>query len=286
MRVLFKKFVPRSLKDKIRNSLFYAHLRVNILKRPVRVWFFREPKFTNFGDELTVDIIERLFNKKSELVGIDDADLFAVGSILEIADREKSKKSYVWGSGFIHEGSSISNDNLIFKATRGCLSRRRLPSKYQRIAVGDPGLLSNLIYKDISESTDCIGVIPHYVDSGDEILKKARNDKRYKIISVRDTPDSVIKQITSCKIILSSSLHGLIVADSFGIPNMHMPISDKLTGGDYKFRDYYSSIDRDYQQFSKEDLYNRRKLDEIVDNYTPIAKLNKIQQDLIKSFPF
>lgn len=281
-----KKYIPQALKDKIKNSLLYAHIRVNILKKPIRIWFFREPGFLNFGDELTTDIIERLFNKKCELVNIDDADLYAVGSIVEIVDREKSKKSYVWGSGFISEGGSVVNDSIIFKATRGYYSRRSLPKKYQHIAVGDPGLLSNLIYKNLSTPTDCIGIIPHYNDSDSEILDKAKNNKHYKVISVRDTPENVIRELASCRVILSSSLHGLIVADSFGIPNMHMPISDKLAGGDYKFKDYYSSIDKDYQRFNKDDLYDERKIETVIDGYIPVAKLNKIQQDLIKSFPF
>lgn len=281
------KFIPRPIRVRIKNSLFYAHVRVNILKKPIRVWFFRESAFLNFGDELTTDIIERLFNKKSELTSIEEADLYAVGSIIEIIDREKSKKSYVWGSGFIFEGRSIVNRKNIFKATRGYHSRRALPKKYQHIPVGDPGLLSNLIYKDLGEPTDCIGIIPHYVDEDNEILDRARNDKKhYKIISVKDTPDNVIKQLTSCKVILSSSLHGLIVADSFGIPNIHMPMSNKLTGGLYKFKDYYSSIDRDYRQFNKDDLYDMSNIETVIDSHTPIAKLESIQQDLIKAFPF
>ena len=284
--VLTTKFIPRSLKDKIKNSLFYAHVRINIFKKPIKIWFFRELEFTNFGDELTVDIIERIFNKKSELTSVDAADLYAVGSIIEVIDHKKSKMSYVWGSGFIHKGGSVANDNLVFKATRGYHSRRALPEKYQHIAIGDPGLLSSLIYKDTGMPTDSIGIIPHYVDSDDEILDRAKNDKRYKIISVRDTPDDVIKQLTSCKMILSSSLHGLIVADSFGIPNMHMPISDKLTGGDYKFKDYYSSIDREYNQFSKKNLYDELELKKVIDSYAPIVNLEDIQNTLIKSFPF
>jgi len=283
---MFKKYFPRPLRDKIKNSLFYARVRVNVLKKPVRVWFFREPGFLNFGDELTTDIIERLFNKKCELVNIDDADLYAVGSIVEIIDREKSKKSYVWGSGFISEGGSVVNDSIIFKATRGYLSRRALPEKYHQIAVGDPGLLSNLIYKNLSAPTDCIGIVPHYNDSNSKILDRAKNDKRYKVISVRDTPENVVRQLTSCRIVLSSSLHGLIVADSFGIPNMHLRLSDKLAGGDYKFKDYYSSIDKDYEQFNKDDLYDERKIEALVDAYMPVAELDKIQQSLIRSFPF
>jgi pyruvyltransferase len=42
--------------------------------------------------------------------------------------------------------------------------------------------------------------------------------------------------------ILSSSLHGLICADAYGIPNAWIWLSEKLRGGDFKFRDYRLSI--------------------------------------------
>ena len=39
---------------------------------------------------------------------------------------------------------------------------------------------------------------------------------------------------------MSSALHGLICADSLGIPNQHIILGEKVVGGEYKFKDYYS----------------------------------------------
>lgn len=49
----------------------------------------------------------------------------------------------------------------------------------------------------------------------------------------------------SCKCILSSSLHGLIVADSFNIPNRWISLSESslLEKQNFKYLDYYSSMD-------------------------------------------
>jgi pyruvyltransferase len=38
-------------------------------------------------------------------------------------------------------------------------------------------------------------------------------------------------------------LHGLILADAYGVPNVWAKFSDRLVGGDWKFRDYYSVTD-------------------------------------------
>ena len=51
----------------------------------------------------------------------------------------------------------------------------------------------------------------------------------------------MIRQIAECRFILSSSLHGLIIADSMGIPNLHVEFGDRLLGDGYKFDDYYSA---------------------------------------------
>ncbi len=63
-----------------------------------------------------------------------------------------------------------------------------------------------------------------------------------RFIDVMEYPEKVIGLIDQCEYILSSTLHGLIVADSLGIPNAWIESPD-LTGGRFKFDDYYSSLD-------------------------------------------
>ena len=53
----------------------------------------------------------------------------------------------------------------------------------------------------------------------------------------------MLTQIAQCRCVLSSSLHGLIAADSFHIPNLHIVFSDRPLGDGYKFDDYYSAYD-------------------------------------------
>jgi pyruvyltransferase len=60
---------------------------------------------------------------------------------------------------------------------------------------------------------------------------------------VRNSAEFVSKEISKCRRVYSSSLHGLIVADSLGLPNVWIELSNKVIGDGFKFHDYNSSID-------------------------------------------
>ena len=51
-----------------------------------------------------------------------------------------------------------------------------------------------------------------------------------------------MRAVKSCDLIVSSSLHGLICADAYGVPNEWIQLSDDLIGGNFKFRDHMLSL--------------------------------------------
>ena len=103
--------------------------------------------------------------------------------------------------------------------------------------------------------------------------------------------EEVIDKMLSCERIISTSLHGVIVAHSYKIPALWLKYGDKLAGDDIKFYDYYESVGINY--FSAK-FFHYKSLDtinELFENYKEEAlpKLNNIQniqKGLINSCPF
>ena len=113
---------------------------------------------------------------------------------------------------------------------------------------GDPALLLPLLYKCSQKKRYKIGLIPHIVDLDNPrvIDFKTRLGEDCVVIDFADYTDwkGVIDTINQCDIIASSSLHGLIISDAYGIPNVWIQLSDKIIGGSFKYYDYFLGVGR------------------------------------------
>lgn len=110
-----------------------------------------------------------------------------------------------------------------------------------RPALGDPGLLAANWYEGRVKPAKKyrLGVIPHFLDRANPVVSCLGRVGGVKIIDVFWDVDEVLRVVQECEFIVSSSLHGLIVSDSFGVPNRRVFFPDRLIE-DYKFSDYYS----------------------------------------------
>ncbi len=266
------------------------------------------PKIMNMGDLLNELVIEKIFNLRIESVNVSKADLSAIGSSLGLFTYTKEdslkcilKKTiefiqkptvYVWGTGFMYYNNNETKfyKRVLIKAVRGNLSKKRaekLLNKKLDIVVGDPGLLSSYLISNKIEKKYSIGIIPHFREQDEPIFQELANYYANSLfIDVKQSPETVIKQISQCEVILSSSLHGLIISDSLHIPNFHIKVTNKLVGDGFKFDDYYSAFNMEHNFI---DL-NKDKfpsLDWIKDNYkVEKEKVEKIKKDLISAFPY
>jgi hypothetical protein len=93
---------------------------------------------------------------------------------------------------------------------------------------------------DESKKEHDVGFIPHLIDIN-EIKNRYPNEF---IINLNTTdPQDIVTQITKCRRIVSSSLHGIITAHAYGIPAAWANSNKLITRySNTKFLDYYQSI--------------------------------------------
>lgn len=240
----------------------------------------------NLGDTLALPIINFLLSKKG--IKIDKPisskrHLFTVGS----GGLRSFQDTTIWGTGIMYDGLKgfwfekywdANHRHLDIRAVRGPLTRDvflKLGHKCPEI-YGDPGILMPLIYqpKDVEKTHDYM-VIPQYT-SENEVRKYIPGEM---IISM-NTNDykSVIDKIVSCKKIYSSSLHGIILAEAYGVPAVFFRGIHPVI--DFKYKDYYASTGR-------YDVPMAGSLAEAFSFEAPkLPDLTKLQRNLIDAFPY
>lgn len=247
----------------------------------------------NFGDEITKEIIETAFHRRTEWAPAEHCQIIGAGSIIELVTESKGgNRPYLWGSGFIRKGTlTVSSADYEIIGIRGRASKKRITDGPAGIALGDPGLLASLLLKEIPKKQYTLGILPHYVDLDNAFVHECKDNPYVRIIDPTRPCVTVIEEISKCDAILSSSLHGLIVADSLAVPNLHLKLSNWLMGGAYKFNDYYSIYSgARRQQVTPETFQNstRHAIEEyILNNYkaVPDDEMKAIKDRLIRSFP-
>ena len=152
----------------------------------------------------------------------------------------------VWGSGFVDSGSSLQIRPRRICAVRGPLSRQKILDSGLECpdVVGDPALLYPLFYRPDVPKRYRLGIIPHFRDFELEAASRLGEHDDVLVIDLMAGITEVADQINSCERIASSSLHGLVAGDGYGIPSIWVRFSDRPYGDGFKFRDYLASVGR------------------------------------------
>jgi len=234
--------------------------------------------------------VEFVSGRKVEHASIRRADMIAIGSVLGREKKAKTwgfpRKLHIWGTGSGNPDDVFSGRHH-FHAVRGSKCLNQIRGSKATPVLGDPGLLSSsLVNKPISKRIR-VGLIPHirHRDSSliGELLTRIPGAK---VIDVYSPVKQVLAEIASCDFVLSTSLHGLIVADSYGVPNQWLS-TKRCPRWEYKFQDYYSSfgIHNPVPLTVDQILLDRSwTIDEALQAYARPG-LDDMKQSLVKAFP-
>ncbi|MCS5489019.1 polysaccharide pyruvyl transferase family protein [Algoriphagus limi] len=202
---------------------------------------------TNWGDSINSFVFQSILGKKvfssNKVFNLSNREVVTgIGSILN----SKLSNYSVWGSGFLSEGHGLRTSPNKVLAIRGKLTGKKIKDQFgiECEVFGDPGLLFREYYNPDQKLEYSIGIIPHFKEMNEPIIHsiKSRFASEINVIDPRIDIFEFANEVKKCERILSSSLHGLVLAESYGIPTIRIKISNKLIGGDFKFLDYYSGV--------------------------------------------
>ena len=230
----------------------------------------------NLGDELSLYLVEKITNKKfiATRPPFTHPTLSAIGSLLTY--KILSTNLVVWGTGTLTETHLLPTPLKIFplshllkdlkrrftslqpdiRAVRGPKTKKLLndigikcPSVY-----GDPAILMPSFYQPkLTEHKYQFGIIFHHTQYK-RINTTTLNSLGIKFISIEregnEEIESFIDEVCSCKAIFSSSLHGIVLAQAYGIPAQWIQVTDLpiQKNNTHKFHDYFLGADQIIQQ--------------------------------------
>ncbi|AVH58683.1 polysaccharide pyruvyl transferase family protein [Streptomyces sp. HG99] len=209
----------------------------------------------NFGDELAPSILRMELGETTAVRHADApaAEVFTLGSVLQRAALEAGEGTAVIGSGLPQLDSSDLLDRvrrgvrrLDLLAVRGPETRKLLGLP-QTTTLGDPALL--LEGRLVSGDRKSGGVVvAHYSAKRDArtTSKLESHAQRLNacVVYTSDPLDGVLAAIGRAEWVLTSSLHGLVVADVMKTPAIPLA-RDANSSSDFRFDDYGGSVGRD-----------------------------------------
>lgn len=221
----------------------------------------------NWGDAIGRFLHRAISGRKPRLIPMfresSRPHFLTVGSTLRMCDGN----SIVWGSGFLCDDDGLGllhwgqarneclRPPMRVLAVRGPLTREKLrcmgvacPSVF-----GDPVLLMPKLYKPPRRAKYRLGIVPHWTERGLPVVQKLQREEGVKVIDIVFSRFSrsdyavyfrFIDDICSCEKVLSSSLHGIVTADAYGVPAHWIKLADKRGYEDFKYRDYFATVGR------------------------------------------
>lgn len=202
----------------------------------------------NFGDIASRDIVEAVIKRPTQPTTGNQRKLISIGSVIHTA----SDGDIIWGSGMKGTKMQLAPTvkTLSVHAVRGPLTLdmvRRHGVDISKVKhLFDPGcLIPHLFPEEVAKARAAarpskFKIVPHYRD--DMMLRRMHYRLSQHFVTVDCTPLQMVEALVGTEKVISSSLHGIIFAESLGIPACWLaPIGGE---DDLKYFDYYFGTGR------------------------------------------
>lgn len=250
-------------------------------------------KVNNWGDDLNSFLFEYATGLK--VINIPFSKMFnkgfsnvysLIGSILNFYSLDKK---VVYGTGIMNPKGPVRGMPEQIISVRGPKTREVLlergiscPEKY-----GDPVLLLPCLYKVKGQKHNKPVIIPNMgtFDEDITLIEKLAEKLDAKILDLRNYNKwtDPIDEICGASFVISESLHGLIVAETYNIPSVWVDFISHPDYWNFKYEDFYGSIGK------KESIIEIRKVEDVDAALEKVRKWEKGNidyQELKNLFPF
>jgi hypothetical protein len=237
--------LSRSVVNVARTGVALGELAWISVTRPYRAFWW--DKRVNFGDLLTEAVLRWLGARRVVNVRHLPFDcgpaLVGAGSVLGML---RYPSGVVWGSGFLWEtpqpNQEPPQEPLEVLAYRGPRTRdlaKMLGWKTTDV-FGDPGILLSRMFEPERKRWE-VGFVPNF--SHAHSYRGTESATGVKVIDL-ERPDvrAVTAELSSCRAIVSTSLHGIVAAQAFGIPWVWCKTEPELSGAEFKFHDFMEGM--------------------------------------------
>ncbi len=212
---------------------------------PLRLFWWR--KKPNFGDGISPLIVAHASGRAVEWAEPEEAEIFALGSILRPVAKcyreARAHRPIIWGAGCMQPVGRRFTANVEFAALRGPKSAEVLHVPVE--AFGDPGLLIREVLGEDIKIGEEVAVVPHFSHADLPIWQALAERPGIRLVDVRARdPLEAVRLIAGARHVFSSSLHGLVTADAYGIPSTWIDPEGIHAEPHFKFNDYALGIER------------------------------------------
>ena len=189
-------------------------------------WWDRVP---NIGDRISAMLL-RHHGQEVQWSPPREADWVAAGSVLEHFD---GFTGTVWGTG--RAGPHSPPTDLSAARVLALRGKDTLAlAKTENVPVlGDPGILACDLVKQGPRDSGYTAIVPHWQDQ--ERMRETYREGVF--VDVVDDVLEALRLISGASRVVSSSLHGIVFADSYGVTRM-WDWFDGVQARGFKFRDY------------------------------------------------